>query len=131
MPYSQTTLPNKWNHLPGRLEPAALRTLRDGWHSDGGNLYLLVRGKARSWVFRYTSLNDKTLRRSMGLGSLEAVGLARAREVARECRAKLRDPINPVDPIDAARAEKDNRRAAAGKRGYRRTYQTSINSLRS
>lgn len=113
---SQPTPTSKRDHLPGKLEPRGLRTLRDGWHCDGGNLYLFVRGNARSWVFRYTSLNNKKLRRSMGLGSLEAVSLARAREVTRECRAKLRDPLNPVDPIDAAKAEKDKRQAAAGQR---------------
>ena len=39
-----------------------------GWHADGGNLYLLVRGTSRSWFFRH--LSDRQERRNMGLSSL-------------------------------------------------------------
>ena len=99
----------KRNHLPNKLESTRLKTLSNGWHADGGNLYLFVRDSARSWVFRYTSPSDKAIRRNMGLGSLQAVGLAQARELAREYLALVKDPQNPVDPIQRAEDEKTAR----------------------
>lgn len=83
--------------LPGRLIPVAINKLPDGWHADGGNLYLFIRGTSKSWVFRYTSTNGK--RRNMGLGPLQTVSLAEARKIAREIREKLIHPSNPEDPI--------------------------------
>jgi integrase len=106
---------SKGDHLPGKLAPVVLRKLPDGWHADGGNLYLFVRGFSRSWVFRYTSPDVGKLRRNMGLGSLEAVSLARARDLAREYRAMVKDPKDPVDPMTLAEAEKTARDTAAGK----------------
>ncbi|MBT3764962.1 MAG: tyrosine-type recombinase/integrase [Rhodospirillales bacterium] len=105
----------KRNHLPNKLESTRLKTLSNGWHADGGNLYLFVRDSARSWVFRYTSPSDKAIRRNMGLGSLQAVGLAQARELAREYLALVKDPQNPVDPIQRAEDEKTARQAEKGK----------------
>lgn len=114
MGHKTATLTSKRDHLPGKLAPVVLKKLPDGWHADGGNLYLLVRGSSRSWVFRYTSPEGS--RRNMGLGPLEAVSLARARELARKYRTQVRDPQNPIDPIDANKSEKAKRHAAAGKR---------------
>ncbi|MGB1875596.1 MAG: tyrosine-type recombinase/integrase [Rhodospirillaceae bacterium] len=105
----------KGDHLPGKLAPVVLKKLPDGWHADGGNLYLLVRGTSRSWVFRYTSPTDNK-RRNMGLGSLEAVSLARAREIAREYRSMVKDRLNPVDPIKVLADAKAERLGNAGKR---------------
>lgn len=105
----------KGNHLPGKLAPVTLKKLPDGWHADGGNLYLLVRGTSRSWVFRYTSPTDNK-RRNMGLGSLEAVSLARAREIAREYRSMVKDRLNPADPIKVLADAKAERLGSAGKR---------------
>lgn len=114
MTEQSTQKKKKGDHLPFKLSATALKTLDNGCHADGGNLYLLVRGNARSWVFRYTS-PEYNKRRNMGLGSLEAVSLARARELAREYRALVKDPQNPIDPISAAKAEKAARRAETGK----------------
>ena len=105
----------KGNHVPGKLAPVVLKKLPDGWHADGGNLYLLVRGTSRSWVFRYTSPMDNK-RHNMGLGSLEAVSLARARELARKYRGMIKDRLNPVDPIKLLADEKAKRLGSAGKR---------------
>ena len=88
----------KGNRLPNKMSSAGLKNLPNGWHADGGDLYLFVRGTARSWVFRYTSPADNK-RRNMGLGSLEAVTQARARALAREYRAMVKDPQNPIDPL--------------------------------
>ncbi|MGP1678890.1 MAG: Arm DNA-binding domain-containing protein, partial [Burkholderiales bacterium] len=55
-----------------------------GYYCDGGGLYLqIAKGGSKSWIFRYT-LKGKT--REMGLGSLNAVTLAQARDKARELR---------------------------------------------
>jgi len=64
----------KGAHVRNRLAAISLRTLPDGWHADGHNLYLLVRGTSRSWIFRYIGLDGK--RRNMGLGTLSRVSLA-------------------------------------------------------
>jgi len=71
-----------------------------GRHSDGGNLYLVVDASgAKRWVvlFRW----DGKLR-EMGLGGYKKVGLARAREKAKDALTLIGDGINP---IDARRAE--------------------------
>ena len=94
----------KRNHQPGKLAPIALRKLPDGWHADGGNLYLFVRGTSRSWVFRYTAPDG--LRKNMGLGTLDAVPLARARIEAARLKAETTDPSKPADPLQNRRKER-------------------------
>jgi integrase len=72
---------------------------------DGGGLYLQVTLGAdgnvrRSWIFRYQrSQHDK--KRDMGLGSLQDIGLAEAREVARKCRRLLVEGKDPIGERDA------------------------------
>src|SRR5271163_3592555 len=65
-----------------------------GRHSDGAGLYLNVTDTgARSWLFMWKVAGR---RREMGLGSARDVLLARARELAAECRAIVaagRDPL--------------------------------------
>ena len=87
----------KTNHMPGKLAAVALKHLKDGIHSDGGNLYLLVRRASKSWVFRFTSPEGG--RRQMGLGPLHAVPLAEARKRATELREQLKHPTEPSDPL--------------------------------
>lgn len=89
----------KGTHEPGKLAPITLRKLPDGWHADGGNLYLFVRGASRSWVFRYVATDGK--RKNMGLGPLDAVSLAQAREAAKVFRAQIKHPIERIDPLAA------------------------------
>lgn len=96
------------------LAAVALKKLPDGWHADGGNLYLFVRGASRTWVFRFTAPDGK--RRNMGLGSIDSVSLAQARMHASALRAKAKDPLTPIDPLEerqaastAARREKARR----------------------
>lgn len=100
----------KRTHEPGKLAAVTLRKLADGWHADGGNLYLFVRGASRTWVFRYVSLDGK--RRNMGLGSIESTSLSRARELAKANRTAVRDKQTPVDPITQAKTQKAARKAA-------------------
>ncbi len=99
---------------PGQLVAVEIKSLRGGWHSDGGNLYLHVRGASRAWVFRYVGPDGK--RKNMGLGPLHSVGLAEARRRATQLREQLKHPLSPVDPLAAKRAQKQetarqNRRA--------------------
>jgi hypothetical protein len=77
-----------------RLTVRQVQTLPEGYHADGGGLYLQVTGSgARSWIFRYQRDHK---RREMGLGSVSALGLAEARQSASEQRKLLalgKDPI--------------------------------------
>jgi integrase len=92
----------KSNHAPAKLSAVSIKHLKDGCHADGGNLYLLVRGASKSWVFRFTSPTGE--RRRMGLGPLHSVSLADARKRATELREQLHHSTHPIDPI-AARQE--------------------------
>ena len=89
----------KSTHRPGKLQPVSIKTLGEGWHSDGGNLYLFVRGDSRGWVFRFVAPDGK--RRNMGLGSQHSVTLAEARKQAALLREQVKHPITPNDPLTA------------------------------
>ncbi len=91
----------KSSHKPGRLAAVAIKSLGDGWHADGGNLYLFVRGESRGWVFRFVAPDGK--RRNMGLGSQHAVSLAEARKQAALLREQVKHPTSPNDPLAARR----------------------------
>jgi integrase len=85
---------------------------RPGFYADGGNLYLQVDRQAsgnitKAWVFRYQRNGKAT---DMGLGSLNAVTLARAREKAFEARALLADNL---DPLQARRAREGSSAVAS------------------
>lgn len=80
-----------------------------GYYADGGNLWLQVSpAGTKSWIFRFT-LNGRS--REMGLGSLNAVSLAKAREKAADCRALLADGIDPIDARDGQRSQEALARA--------------------
>jgi integrase len=71
---------------------------------DGGGLYLqatlgLEVNVRRSWIFRFKRPGYPT--RDMGLGSLNDVSLAHARELARECRLLVKEGIDPKEHRDA------------------------------
>jgi integrase len=71
-----------------------------GRHSDGEGLYLNVTPSgARSWLFMWKKDGK---RREMGLGSAGSVSLARARELASECRAQVAAGLDPIQVRDAA-----------------------------
>src|SRR5262249_10819400 len=74
-----------------------------GYYADGGGLYLQVSDSGtKSWVFRFT-LHGKT--RDMGLGSLNAIKLADARQRAEHCRKLLVDKIDPIAARDQQRRQ--------------------------
>ncbi|KAI3606292.1 Integrase [Cupriavidus necator H850] len=84
---------------------SALRVTRvdmPGYHHDGGGLYLQVSPVgAKSWIFRF-KLHGRA--REMGLGSLNTIALADARQKATECRKLLLDGVDPIEARNAARA---------------------------
>jgi integrase len=88
------------------LEVSRLRS--DGSYAVGGvsGLYLKIEGGSRAWVFRYMHGGH---RRRMGLGSYPLVGLAEAREAARNA-LKLR--LGGVDPLQARQAQREAARQA-------------------
>jgi integrase len=91
--------------LMGRLTEFQVRRLGPGWHNDGGGLYIRIVDKERRWwVFRYGTGG----KRYHGLGAVNTIALADAREQARACRALL---LRGEDPIAAGKA----RRAAAAR----------------
>ncbi|TCM54962.1 integrase [Rhizobium sp. PP-F2F-G48] len=66
-----------------------------GRHGDGGSLYLVVdKSGAKRWVFLYRRLERL---REMGLGGVNSVTLARARELAAAARADLKAGIDPIE----------------------------------
>lgn len=79
----------------GKLTAVKAQNAPPGKYGDGRGLQLHVRKNGtRAWVFRYM-LNGKA--REMGLGPLHTVSLAKAREIAADCRRQLvlgEDPIN-------------------------------------
>jgi integrase len=78
------------------------RATKPGYLGDGGGLLLQVRTSgAKSWVYRYRS-NGRL--REMGLGSLDAVCLADARQRAHECRQMRGRGIDPLEHRKAGHA---------------------------
>jgi integrase len=94
---------------------AVAKATEPGMYGDGGGLWLQVtvsrdgRRQNRSWIFRY-SAGERT--REMGLGSLNTVSLAEAREAALACR-KLR--LAGIDPIEQRNTERAGTGSAAAK----------------
>src|SRR5215212_8286219 len=83
-----------------KLTAASVKHAKPGRYGDGKGLYLQVKDTgARSWLLRYERNGRE---RWMGLGGVEFVPLAEARERAFEERRRLRQGI---DPLDARRAE--------------------------
>jgi integrase len=87
-----------------RLSARRVQTIaQPGRHADGGGLYLVVDANgSKRWVFLFKR-GKKTS--EMGLGGLASVPLARAREVASECRAQVAAGMNPIEHRRQARAK--------------------------
>ncbi len=79
-----------------QLSDAAVKSKnkQPGYYLDGHGLYLQVsKGGTRSWILRY---NAGSTRREMGLGSASDVGLAQAREKARDARRLIAEGVDPI-----------------------------------
>jgi hypothetical protein len=90
-----------------KLNAAKVKNIKAaGMYGDGGGLYLQVsttkdgQGFSRSWIFRYKRQNKE---RQMGLGSLQTISLADAREAAGKARKLLQDGTDPIAARDSAR----------------------------
>lgn len=91
----------KGRHPINRLSPTAVKRLGPGRHADGGGLYLVVdESGARRWMLR-TMVSGR--RRDVGLGGADLVGLAEARDRARELRKVAREGGDPVAVRDRAK----------------------------
>src|SRR5580765_4907188 len=91
--------------MPRRATPLTARqvsTKGPGVYGDGNGLYLVVTSAGRSWELRY-QIGGK--RRSMGLGGVNKVTLAKARELTRELQAKIANGIDPLEERRQARKE--------------------------
>ena len=96
---------------------------------DGDGLYLQVTpAGGKSWLFRYT-LGGKA--REMGLGSIAltdkdeqagCISLARARDLARAAKAKLREGVDPINARQQAQREASAAAKAAEARGHSFAY---------
>ena len=78
----------------GRLSAVKVQGIKQpGYYADGGNLYLrIATGGSKGWIFRYV-MRGRT--RDMGLGGYPAIGLAKARELAGDCRGKVAIGLDP------------------------------------
>jgi integrase len=99
-----------------KLSARRVATVREpGRHSDGGGLYLVVdplkpgdEGKpAKRWVFLFrwkeTGAKGAGRLREMGLGGLDAVDLAEARDLAESARKLVAKRIDPIKARHATR----------------------------
>jgi integrase len=78
----------------GKLTARQVDSLPEGFHSDGGNLYLRVKGGSRAWVYRF---KDKGRVRELGLGSVAVRTLKAARELAADMRATYANGRDPAE----------------------------------
>jgi integrase len=88
----------------GKLTALAVdKAKRRGYYGDGGGLFLQVSAAGtKSWVFRFKEAGKL---REMGLGATHTIGLAEAREKARDCRRLRLDGIDPIAARKAARSQ--------------------------
>lgn len=79
-----------------RLSARAVTSLtKPGLHADGGGLYLVVSPTgSRRWTFIF---RFRGKRRELGLGAVNSVSLATAREAARAAREQVAAGIDPIE----------------------------------
>jgi integrase len=98
-------------HPDRRLTALHVRNSAPGHHADGNGLYLVVDGSgARRWLLR-TVIRGK--RCDLGLGSVQLVSLAEAREEARRLRRMARSGGDPLEERRRARIAVPTFREAA------------------
>lgn len=94
-----------------KLTALGIQRIRDdGRYGDGGGLYLQVDRGSRAWLFRFKR-HGRT--RYMGLGALDVVGLAQARDKALAARQVLQAGGDPLAAREAAQARRQVEAAKA------------------
>jgi integrase len=73
---------------------------KPGFYGDGNGLYVQITPNGRSWVFRFQMAGR---RRDMGLGSLDVLSLAEARDRVHDARKLILDGKDPIEVRKAAR----------------------------
>ena len=87
--------------MPAIRAATSIKRPKPGMHADGLGLYLhVIDSGAASWIFRWKR-DGRT--RDMGLGSLDDVTLAEARELRDNTRKQVK---GGADPIEARRAKR-------------------------
>src|SRR5215475_1316044 len=93
-----------------KLTGKQIKNAKPGHHADGGGLYLQKRERAPgSWIFRYMRNGKETW---LGLGSLDTINAAEAREQARHMRQMLLAGNDPASERRERRAEQAKQQAA-------------------
>jgi integrase len=105
-----------------RLSDRRVKTAKAGMYADGGGLYLRVtEGRqgddgspalSRYWVFRYRQRGTRK-DRQLGIGPLDTVTLAAARNAAKQCREQLLAGLDPIEQRNAERASQAVAKAKA------------------
>ncbi len=97
--------------MAGKLTALKVKALvQPGRYGDGKGLWLQVRGpEQRSWLFRYAY---KGKQRQMGLGPVDLVCLAEARDKALEARKLLFAGTDPLQDRQATKAAEALRQSA-------------------
>src|SRR4051794_32783172 len=94
--------------MPKKAVPLTVRGIDrlriPGMYADGNGLYLHVGPGGKSWIYRY-QLDGR--RRDMGLGPVDLVSLAAARDRVLDLRRAVRDG---KDPLEERRHERASRR---------------------
>ncbi len=78
------------------LSAKAVNSLPEGFHADGGNLFLRVRDGSRVWFFRYKKAGKQI---SIGLGAAHSRSLLEARAISERMRNALLNGRNPSAEI--------------------------------
>jgi integrase len=80
--------------MAGKLTARTVSAAKPGRHGDGDGLWLVVsKTGAKKWVYRFTFAGKVT---EMGMGAAAVVGLAEARQRAREARQTVEAGKNPI-----------------------------------
>ena len=74
-----------------------ITTKPDGYHADGANLFLRVRGDSRVWMFRYKK-DGKQI--SIGLGATHTRNLTEVRDIAAQMRNAIANGEDPASVIN-------------------------------
>jgi integrase len=111
-----------------KLNALAAKTVekltKDGWHADGGGLYLRIsdNGQRRRWVYRYVrtievEVEGKKVRKpkatEVGLGAASAVSLAAVRQQAKKLREQVAAGTNPIEERKRQEREAASRKTFA------------------